>query len=277
MNARAALSQATEILAGGGVAEPRLTAEVLLLHALGRERVFLFSHPEYELTALEWLHLGRYLHQRLKGAPTQHVTRRQEFFGRDFRVSPAVLIPRPETEHLIEHALLLAPGAERILDIGTGSGILAVTLSLELRAWAVATDLSAAALEVARANAGRLAARVDFLQCDLATAVQGPFDLIVSNPPYIPAAEMAGLQPEVRDHEPHLALQGPGEDGTGLYPRIIEQAERLLTPGGWLLFEIGYQGGPAVSAAFGPRWRNVRVARDLAGLPRVVCGQYLPE
>lgn len=276
MTVKTALRQGSDLLAEAGIAEPRLTAEVLLLHALHQERIYLYSHPEHELTTLEWIHYGRYLHERLKGRPAQHITRVQEFYGRPFRVSPATLIPRPETEHVVEQALATARGARTILDIGTGSGALAVTLALELRVRAVATDLSFEALQVARQNAAALAAGVDFVQCDLASALAGPFDLIVSNPPYIPAAEMAGLQSEVRDYEPHLALLG-GEEGTEIYDRIVPQAERLLRPGGWLLFEIGYRGEPGVRRAFarGP-WRDVTLTRDLAGLPRVLQGRLEP-
>lgn len=276
MTVKTALRQGSDLLAGASVLEPRLTAEVLLLHALQKERVYLYSHPEHELSTIEWIHYGRYLHERMKRRPTQHITRVQEFYGRPFQVSPAVLIPRPETEHVVEQAIRLAPDSASILDIGTGSGALAVTLALEFKTRAVATDLSAAALRVARHNARTLDAQVDFVQCDLASALSTRFDLVVSNPPYIPTAEMASLQPEVRDHEPHLALLG-GPEGTEIYARIIPQAEKLLKPGGWLIFEIGYQGEADVRAAFGKGpWREVSLERDLAGLPRVMSGRFEP-
>ncbi|WP_321477109.1 peptide chain release factor N(5)-glutamine methyltransferase [uncultured Paludibaculum sp.] len=276
MTVKTAVRQGADLLAGAGIVEPRLTAEVLLLHALHRERIYLYSHPEHELTTIEWIHYGRYLHERMQGRPTQHITSVQEFYGRPFQVSPAVLIPRPETEHTVEQALQVAPHASNLLDIGTGSGALAVTLALELKCPAIATDLSLAALRVARHNAKTLKAPVEFLQCDLASALNSRFDLIVSNPPYIPAAEMAGLQHEVRDFEPHLALFG-GEQGTEIYHRIVPQAEQLLKPGGWLIFEIGYRGEPGVRAAFakGP-WTDITLACDLAGLPRVLRGRYAP-
>lgn len=275
MKLQAALRQGTDILAEAGVPDPRLTAELLLTHALRRERIYLFSHPEHELSTIEWIHYGRYLHQRLNGVPAQHITRTQEFFGRPFSVSPAVLIPRPETEHVIEHALEVAPHARRLLDIGTGSGALAVTLALELKAHAVATDLSFEALQLARANARALQASVDFLHCDLASALHTRFPLIVSNPPYIPAREIPTLQREVRDHEPHMALLG-GDEGTELYHRIVPQAETLLEPGGWLIFEIGYQGEPQVRAAFGGAWSEIQTGHDLAGWPRVIRARYTP-
>ncbi len=276
MTVRTAIQQGVDVLAGAAVAEPRLTVEVLLCHALRRERIFLFSHPEHELTTVEWIHFGRYLHERMQGKPTQYITRTQEWYGRPFLVTPAVLIPRPETEHIVEHALTAARGARLVLDIGTGSGALAVTLALELGARAIATDLSYPALQIARQNAARLHAGVEFIQADLAAGVDVLFDLIVSNPPYIPAAEMPTLQREVRDHEPHLALLG-GDAGTEPYRRIIPQATRLLKPGAWLVFEIGYRGEPAVRAMFaGGPWSDVTTGLDLAGLPRVLRGRFTP-
>src|SRR5664279_4923363 len=146
MTVHTALQQGARILEDGGIAVPRLTAEVLLSHAMHVERVYFFAHPEQELREVEWLHYGRYLHERLNGKPTQYITRHQEFFSRDFRVSPDVLIPRPETEHVVEVALEVARGARRVLDVGTGSGALAVTLQLEMGATTWATDISPAAV-----------------------------------------------------------------------------------------------------------------------------------
>ncbi len=275
MNLRTALRQGSEILASAGTPEPKLTAEVLLCHALRRERSFLYAHPEHELTLVEWIHYGRYLHERLQGRPLQHITRKQEFYGREFEVSPAVLIPRPETEHVVEQALRHAAGARRVLDLCAGSGNLAVTLALELNAWAAATDISFDALAVARRNARRHGARVELIQCDLAEAISARFDLVVSNPPYIPLHEIATLQREVRDHEPHLALAG-GETGIDYYRRIVPEAERLLEPGGWLIVEIGYQGEPAVRALFGSCWSEPATEYDLAGWPRVIRARFTP-
>src|ERR1017187_919806 len=170
MTVRTALLQGVSLLEDAGIAVARLTAEVLLSHAMGRERVYLYAHPEQKLKDLEWLHYGRYLHERLQGKPTQYITKKQEFYGREFRVTPDVLIPRPETEHIVETALDVARGAARVLDIGTGSGALAVTLQLETGARTVATDLSTAALAVAARNAEALGARVEFVACDLASA-----------------------------------------------------------------------------------------------------------
>jgi release factor glutamine methyltransferase len=276
VTAGTALRQGQALLEEGGVAEARLTAEVLLCHALRRERVYLYSHPEHELSTVEWLHYGRYLHERLKGKPTQYITRRQEFFGREFVVSAQVLIPRPETEHVVERAAAVAREAQRVLDIGTGSGALAVTLALERgRELVVATDISAGALRVARENARRLGAAVQLVRTDLAAGLRGPFDLIVSNPPYIPESEIEHLQHEVRDWEPRVALAG-GADGVEPYRRIVPEAERLLRPGGWLIFEIGFQIEAGVRAAFGPRWSDLETGCDLAGLPRVISARYAP-
>src|ERR1039457_1507288 len=165
--ARSALHQATRILEDGAIAVPRLTAEVLLSHAMRCDRVYFYAHPERKLSEMEWLHYGRYLHERLNGKPTQYITGRQEFYGRAFRVTPDVLIPRPETEHVVDIALTLARDSGRVLDIGTGSGALSVTLQLETGAAVWGADISPAALAVAAENSRRLGARVEFVACDL--------------------------------------------------------------------------------------------------------------
>src|SRR5580704_17854603 len=240
MTIKTALLQGVDLLEDAAVPVPRLTAEVLLSHAMRCERVYLFAHPEQELREVEWLHYGRYLHERLKGKPTQYVTGRQEFYGREFRVTADVLIPRPETEHVVEVALSVAGGAARLLDVGTGSGALAVTLQLETGATAFATDISAAAAAIATRNAGALGAPVNFAVCDLMNAIgDSSIDLIVANPPYVPLPQREGLQREVRDWEPHVALFG-GERGYEIYDRIVADAARVLRPGGWLIMELGF-------------------------------------
>jgi release factor glutamine methyltransferase len=272
MTLQTALLQGTQLLEEAAVGVPRLTAEVLLSHALKCERVYLYAHPEQELREVEWLHYGRYLHQRLQGKPTQYITKRQEFYGREFRVSPDVLIPRPETEHVVEVALAVARGARRMLDVGTGSGALAVTLQLETGASAFATDISAAAARVAAGNCARLGARVDFVVCDLLSGIANrSMDLIVSNPPYVPLADKHGLQREVRDWEPHVALFA-GESGCELYQGIAADAPRVLRPGGWLVMELGFGSVNRVSALL-EGWNEVRVEPDLAGIPRVIAGR----
>ena len=272
MTVQTALVQGTRLLDEAGVAAPRLTAEVLLGYALRQRREYLFAHSERELEELEWLHYGRYLHERLRGKPTQYITGRQEFYGREFRVTADVLIPRPETEHVVEAALALARRARQVLDVGTGSGALAVTLGLELGAKTWATDISPAAAAVAAANAARLGRRVDFVVCDLMSAIAADsMDLIVSNPPYVPLTQKEGLQREVRDFEPHVALFA-GHTGFELYDRIVADAPRVLRSAGWLILELGFGSLEHVRSLFGG-WREVRVEPDLAGIPRVIAAR----
>jgi release factor glutamine methyltransferase len=272
MTVQTALLQGTRLLEDAGVGVPRLTAEVLLSHALRRERVYLFAHPEHELAEVEWLHYGRYLHERLNGKPTQYITKRQEFYGREFRVTPDVLIPRPETEHAVEIAK--AKGAGRVVDVGTGSGALAVTLQLETGAQVWATDISAAAAAVAAGNARALGATVGIVVCDLMSAIApGSIDLIVSNPPYVPLTQREGLQREVRDFEPHVALFG-GKTGFELYERIVADAARVLRKGGWLVMELGFGSRDRVAAMLAG-WDEVTVEPDLAGIPRVIAARLL--
>jgi release factor glutamine methyltransferase len=275
MTVQAALLQGTKLLEDAGIAAPRLTGEVLLSHALHRERSYLYGHPEHVLSEIEWIHYGRYLHERLGGKPTQYITGRQEFYGRDFRVTRDVLIPRPETEHVVEAALELARGARRIVDAGTGSGALAVTLQLELKAAAVATDISPAALAVAAANARQLGAAVDFAVCDMVSAIGAQTqDLIVSNPPYVPLADAEGLQREVRDFEPHVALFG-GPSGLEAYRDLLADAARVLRPGGWLIVELGFGLHERVRAMLDERWGDAGIRPDLAGIPRVLAARLL--
>jgi release factor glutamine methyltransferase len=263
-----ALLQGQKLFTDAGILAPRLTAEVLLAHAIGCRRSWLFAHSDEELREVWWIHYGRYLHQRLEGMPTQYITGIQEFFGRDFRVTPDVLIPRPETEHLIEAAL--RHDVSTILDIGTGSGAIAITLALETEARVTATDISSAALKVAHANSLRLAALIDFLQCDLGCALRDrAFDMAVSNPPYIAEADRATLQREIRDHEPALALFA-GADGLAVYARLIPEAARFLKPGGRLILELGDGSLDPVRRMFDGDWSDIEVIPDLAGVPRVL-------
>ncbi|HJT88793.1 MAG TPA: peptide chain release factor N(5)-glutamine methyltransferase [Bryobacteraceae bacterium] len=272
MTVHTALLQGTRLLEDAAVAVPRLTAEVLLSQAMRCERVYLFAHPEQELKEVEWLHYGRYLHERMEGKPTQYITGRQEFYGREFRVSPDVLIPRPETEHVVEVALRLSRSARRVLDVGTGSGALATTLQLETGAAAWATDVSPAAAAVAQTNARKLGAEVAIVVCDLMSAVAGEsMDLIVSNPPYVPLHDRHGLQREVRDWEPHVALFA-GETGFEIYERIATDAQRVLRPAGWLILELGFGSRDRVAALLAG-WRDIRIEPDLAGIPRVIAAR----
>jgi release factor glutamine methyltransferase len=274
MDLRAALLQGQKLLEEAVVLAPRLTAEVLLAHAIGCDRAWLYAHSDETLREVWWIHYGRYLHERIQGKPTQHITGRQEFFGRDFRVTPDVLIPRPETEHVIEAALARKAEAASIIDIGTGSGAIAVTLALEIDARVTATDISSAALRIASENARRLDAPVHFVACDLAHSIASrSFDLVVSNPPYIPESDAEPLQREVRDHEPAVALFG-GADGFNVYRRLIPEAGRLLKPGGWLLMELGHKSAETVRAMLpDDRWHDIELIPDLAGFIRVIAAR----
>ncbi|MEO7144316.1 MAG: peptide chain release factor N(5)-glutamine methyltransferase, partial [Bryobacteraceae bacterium] len=221
MDVRTALSQGARLLEDAAPAAPRLNAEVLLAHAMHRERAWFYGHPDDELTETAWLHYGRYLHERLQGKPTQYITKRQEFYGREFLVTPDVLIPRPETEHVIEAALMRVQAGDAAIDIGCGSGAIAVTLALECaRARVFSTDVSLAALRVAAENARRLESNIRLIACDLASAFpDASVDVVVSNPPYVAARDAESLQREVRDWEPHVALFG-GPDGLDVCRRL---------------------------------------------------------
>jgi release factor glutamine methyltransferase len=292
MDLRTALQTGFSQLRDGGVNAPKLTAEVLLCHTLSKEHIFLLTHPEDLIASFEMAQYDRALRERVSGKPTQYITGKQEFWGREFKVSPAVLIPRPESEHLIETTLALARNRSaprlfhhadlpaltvakrrRILDIGTGSGALAVTLALELNTRVIATDISADALAVARGNALRMRAPCSLVQCDLGAPFgNNSFDFIVCNPPYIATETIQTLQREVRDYEPRLALDG-GSDGLDFYRRLIPEAARLLRLGGRLILEIGADQGESVPELLVRPWRDVNLAQDLAGRSRVVSAQ----
>ena len=270
-----ALLQGTKLLEDEAISAPRLTAEVLLTHALQRERSYLYAHPEEELSEIAWIHYGRYLHERMKGKPTQYITGRQEFYGRDFRVTPDVLIPRPETEHLVEAAISRTQPRDLVVDVGTGSGAIAITLALETHGHVSATDISAAALNIAQNNAQQLSAQVGFLACDLLDAFRDhSINVLVSNPPYVPRTDQPSLQREVRDYEPHVALFG-GPSGLELYERLIADAARVLRPHGWLLLELGYNSLDPVRAMLEYGWTDIDVIPDLAGFPRVLAARLI--
>lgn len=273
-----ALSQGTRLLDEERIVAPRLTAEVLLCHALQKERVYLYAHPEEPLTELVWIHYGRYLKERMDGKPTQYITQTQEFYGRPFFVSPDVLIPRPETEQLVEMALKYGRGTRKVIDVGCGSGAIAVTLALELKqARVFGTDISFGAVKVARRNAESNGAKVRFFQADLLGPVpSGSMDMVAANPPYVPRTDEPSLQREVRDFEPEVALYG-GQTGNEIYARLIPEVLRVLRPGGWLIMELGYRALKPVRRMMHSEWRAVQAMDDLGGIPRVLVAQKVPE
>jgi len=290
---KAALASAIACLTAENVPSPRMNAELLLMFALGCDRVYLYAHPERELSAEEQSGYEAALAERARGVPAQYITGHQEFWGMDLIVTPAVLIPRPETEHVIETVLeiltsdfrpqttaLDVSGAVpevqslrsgvRICDVGTGSGCIALALSKELP-WAEvhATDISPAALEIARANAARhqLENRIQFYQTDLLAGLDPEFDFIVSNPPYVGESEEDQVQLEVRKFEPREAVFA-GPTGVEVIAGLIPQARAALRSGGWLVMEIGGTIADAVRSLL-EDWEEVRITSDLQGIPRV--------
>lgn len=257
------------------LANGRLDAELLLWHVLGKDRAWLLTHPEAGLTAAQTAAYEGVIARRRLHEPIQYIRGTQEFYGLDFQVRPGVLIPRPETEHLIEAALERLPKQSplRVLDVGTGSGILAVTLAKHLpQAQVTAVDISADALAIAHDNAERhgVRDRIRFLESDLLAELAGEeFDAVVSNPPYIPADEV--LEAQVRAYEPEQALFA-GADGLDIYRRLIPQAQDALRPGGWLLMEIGHGQRDALASLLGG-WQDGAFVDDLQGIPRVACAR----
>ncbi len=259
----------------------RADATLLLLHALQCARAQLLAQPERILLPEEERVYREYLRERASGKPIQHITGEQEFWGLPFFVTPDVLIPRPETEHLIEAAIerLRAHPAPRIVDVGTGSGVIAVALAHALpQARITALDISEAALEVAQKNAERnsVAERIRWLHSDLLDGVlRENFDAVVSNPPYISEMERAALSSEVRDFEPSLALFA-GATGLEIHERLVPQASRVLLPGGWLIVEIGHMQHLAIEKLLA-EWQQIAFVPDLQGIPRIACAQKLDE
>jgi release factor glutamine methyltransferase len=255
-----------------GISSPRLNTDVLLAHVLSVDKTYLYIHDERELSEDETQRLEDAVYERVSGVPIQYIVGRQEFYGRYFKVNPTVLIPRPETEFLVEKVLRLQPASNsRIIDVGTGSGCIGITIALELpRTHVTLTDISFAALQTAKVNAVSLGARVDIVCMDLLEAAVGPVDMIVSNPPYVSRSETSRLQREVREHEPHVALFGD-DDGLAAYRRIIPSAQTLLREGGFLLMEIGYALEERVLALLDNHWERLPTLRDLQGIPRTIC------
>jgi release factor glutamine methyltransferase len=273
----------TKTLRQAGIDSPDADARLLIGHALGLDRTALMTNSDRALHADDIAAIDALAARRLQHEPVSRILGRKEFWSLTLDVSNAVLVPRPETETIVEAVLEFIGGARleplRLLDIGTGSGALLLALLTELsNATGIATDISPAAIAVARVNAGRLglAERCGFVVCNIADGVTGPFDLIVSNPPYIAHAEIATLDPDVRDYDPALALDG-GKDGLDAYRAIAAQAPHLLAPGGRLIVELGAGQEPAVSALFTKSGLTVEAARpDLAGIPRAL-GASMPQ
>ncbi len=277
-NAGHALQEGASFL--GGVSDvPRVEAEVLLTHVVGWSRAELLAHPERSLTQAQAVQFSELVADRAAGYPLPHLTGEVEFYGLDVAVTPEVLIPRPETEVLVDLALeRLADRGEptTVIDVGTGCGCIAVALASHLPEGLIyAIDISPPALAVARQNAERhgLDGRIRFMVGDLLDRRPGPVDLIVSNPPYVTTDEWAELPPSIRDHEPRLALDG-GADGLEVIRRLLRQSQGLLAPGGALLIEIGATQGGAVKEIaqrlFAQSGITIRVHPDLAGRDRVL-------
>ncbi|HYN23841.1 MAG TPA: peptide chain release factor N(5)-glutamine methyltransferase [Pyrinomonadaceae bacterium] len=276
-----AIREAAQTLRQGSVPDARREAGSLLQHVIDRDRTFIITHAEDLMTPEEQQSFRECVARRAEGEPLQYITGRQAFFGLDFEVTKDVLIPRPETELLVETALPLVdegPAAPCICDVGTGSGCIAVALLHEnQRATAVGIDLSMEAIQVARRNAVRhsVAARISFLVADCLSALgTGPiFDLVVSNPPYVAGSALEGLQREVRDHEPRLALT-PGVDGLTIIRRLLLDSGAFVKAGGHLLMEIGFDQGAAVERLIDrTSWKFLDIHMDLQGIPRIVALQ----
>jgi release factor glutamine methyltransferase len=297
---RQALNAAVERLTAAGVGSPRMNAELLIMFTLDCDRAYLYAHPERTLTAEESARYDEAVGRRATGVPAQYITGHQEFWGLDLIVSPAVLIPRPETEHVVEAVLELVSGAGskrnqnqdqkprtgvsaphepsaphglRIVDVGTGSGAIALALARELPSAEMhATDISPEALEVARANAARheLTSRIEFHRTDLLGGLPpAAFDIVVSNPPYVGESEEDQVQLEVRKFEPRNAVFG-GPTGLEVIERLIPQVHEALRPGGWLVFEISGTVADRVRSRLSSwDWDDVAIRNDLQGIARV--------
>lgn len=282
MQLKQAVDSAYQLFVESDVPSPRLNAELLLMFALDCERSYLYAHPERELTASEKYRYDEVVRERSKGCPTQYITGHQEFWGLDLLVSPAVLIPRPETEHVVETALELVrdyrydgTGRLRMVDVGTGSGCIALALASEMPHIEFhACDISDDALEIARVNAARLALgnKVLFRKSDLlAVYADEKFDFIVSNPPYVGEVDADKVQKQVREFEPKIAVFS-GHEGMDIYRRLIPEAHSALRPGGWFITEIGYSEEENVKKLL-VGWTDIQVTADLQGIPRVIAAR----
>jgi release factor glutamine methyltransferase len=280
MQLKQAVDAAYKLFVANDVPSPRLNAELLMMLVLGRERAYLYAHPERGLTEEEEFHYDQVIHERARGVPTQYITGHQEFWGLDMLVSPAVLIPRPETEHVVETVLELVkqmkPASNfKLVDVGTGSGAIALALASELPyAEVQACDISDDALEIARVNAARLGleGRIQFRKSDLLSAYSGErFEFVVSNPPYVGDSEADKVQKQVREFEPKIAVFS-GEEGLDIYRRLVPQVREALNPGGWFVCEIGFSTEAKVKELL-DGWADIQATSDLQGIPRVIAAR----
>lgn len=275
------LRKAESILAASGIAEPGREAISLVMLATRRDRTFIYAHPEDILSVDDIDALDSMLVRRARREPLQYISGVQEFFGLDFEVTPDVLIPRPETEMVVEHAIafLAGRGARDFCEVGIGSGCISVSILHHVPgSSALGTDISDAALQIAKRNAEKqhVAERLRLLESDAFGGLgDEQFDLIVSNPPYVPLVDMRGLQVEVRDFEPHIALTD-GADGLSILSRVIEQAPQFLRPHGGLIMEIGFdQAASVVEILDTRRWRSPTLVPDLQGIPRMIFSELI--
>lgn len=275
MNVKEAIDQSTEALEQAGLDQPRREAVSLLEFATGRDKAFFVAHPEHEIVVDQLERFTSYIVRRARREPFHYITGSREFFGHEFFVEPGVLIPRAETEFLVEAAIdvLCERAYPRFFEIGVGSGCISISLlKAASDATATAVDVSPHALRVAAANAARhlVSSRLELRKADLFAGLSNKFDLIVSNPPYVPARDLSTLQPEVAEFEPHLALFA-GDDGLDIVRRIVIEAQHFLRPGGVLMMEIGFGQSAAVrSLMYTAGWSGVEFIDDLQGIPRVV-------
>jgi len=281
MNIAESITEAMRILRDAGVSEARREASSLLEHILKRDRTFVITHADALIVEENLETYRQIVTRRSNGEPLQYITGSQAFFGLDFEVTPDVLIPRPETELLVETALKILPVEEEsvICDIGTGSGCIAISLLHErTRARAVGIDISTKALQVAHRNSVRHAVgdRMSFVAADIFSSLKSDrsvFDLVVSNPPYVAGSQVAGLQREVRDHEPREALT-PGPDGLRIIRRLLSESDAFIKSGGHLLIEIGFDQGSAVESLVDRDiWQLFAIHNDLQSIPRIVALQ----
>lgn len=273
------LQSATQILQQSGIAEPRREANSLLALALNKDKTFLIAYPEYELSENEEFFFDKILTRRANREPFQHITGKQEFYGLDFEINSDVLIPRPETELIVENAIEILQKIEnpRFCEVGTGSGCISVSILHEVKsATAIGLDISEEALEITKRNAEKhnILARLQLKKSDVFAVLTGEkFDLIVSNPPYVPSEDISGLQAEVRDFEPIIALTDD-KDGLSIIEKIVENSSVFLYQKGFLLLEIGFNQAQKVSVMFSDEvWQSLEILPDLQGIPRMVKAQ----